>query len=272
MSKSALLLDSNSLFARSWYAADSAGNKGLTCQFMLRTLLDIITDRSRTGSVITHALCAWDGASKNDKNRGEKPEGYYDAMNFCSKTIKTLLGIEQCCLPTEGEDQVATAAWNCCNSGFESVIVASGDKDLKQLSGMFGKVRYYCLNSKDIANERLICSKLGVRHPSHIGIALAITGDHSDNIKGVPGWGPAKVRKIFADFDKDSDLAQIAESIISMLKPEHVDNFMRDMDLTVLNTNVEGVPSPSVIRMASSDDFISAGFSSLSYYPMQYGN
>jgi len=262
----ALLLDANSLFARSWFAAEKSGNPANTKQFFIRTLLDLVTDRYKFDGQVTHGLACWDGQAKNDKGRAPKPEGYYAAMDQCQKAVEPITGMKHCCLQTEAEDQVATAAWNCCQGLFEKVIIASGDKDLKQISGMFGKVRYYCLNKKDLINDRMICAKYGVNHPSHLGVALAMMGDSVDNIGGVPKWGAVKVRKLMEGFSPDVKLEDVAAEILEKVPHPHKMKFLHDLELTVLNTEVEGVPRPSEIEIGDMNVFADHGLEVLMQY------
>jgi len=230
-------------------------------------MLDLLTDETRTGAKITHALACWDGASKNDKQRAPKPSGYYEAMQACWTAVAAITGMPQCCCETEAEDQVATAAYTCASDPeYKQIVVVSGDKDVKQLAGMLGKVRYYCLNTKDLLTERIICNKYGVTSPGHIGIALAIQGDKADNIDGVPGWGIAKVKKLFKDVDPKADLAEVAERILAQIPTHLQEHFLKSLELTVLSTDVPGVPAPAPFNIAVSDVFYDHDLVALSHY------
>ena len=265
--KRAFILDANSLYARSWHAAhkDPANGVEMVAHIMMRTMVSIYSSKYIFGESTPYSICFWDGASKNDKARAPKPEGYYAGMRLVSNHIKSLLGVPQVCLKYEGEDQVASCAYKCTASKeFEQVIVASGDKDLKQMAGVDG-IRYYCFNKKDLLNEEVICSKFGVKHPSQIGFALAITGDCGDNIQGVKGWGQAKVKKLFEHLKSDSDPACVLEHLCSKMNAQQREDFIAAADLTVLHRDID-VPLPEPVLIAKSSEFVEAGFSQLSGY------
>ena len=93
---------------------------------------------------------------------------------------------------TEADDLIASYARAASADGAE-VIIATNDKDILQLT--CGNIRIYSTAKSDAgsAGFRLlgvpeVHKKWGVL-PSQIADVLALTGDSSDNIPGVPGVG-----------------------------------------------------------------------------------
>ncbi len=85
----------------------------------------------------------------------------------------------------EADDVIATLAKLAHAKNIETII-ASSDKDLFQLVG--GHIKQ--LNMKGtLYNAEMVKDKMGVR-PHQILDLLALTGDASDNIPGVPSVGP----------------------------------------------------------------------------------
>ena len=90
----------------------------------------------------------------------------------------------------EADDVIATLAKLAHDKNIETII-ASSDKDLFQLVG--GHIKQ--LNMKGtLYDAEMVKEKMGVR-PHQILDFLALTGDASDNIPGVPSVGPKTATK-----------------------------------------------------------------------------
>ena len=96
----------------------------------------------------------------------------------------------------EADDLIATAARAALRSGLKVVIV-SADKDLMQLVGP-GVVMLDTMKEK-LWDAAAVEEKWGVP-PSLVGDLLAIGGDSSDNIPGVPRVGPKTAAPLLAEF------------------------------------------------------------------------
>lgn len=86
----------------------------------------------------------------------------------------------------EADDIIATYAREARRQGM-NVIIVSSDKDLMQLIGD-GISLYDAMKQKSIA-EAEVLEKFGVP-PAKVRDVLALMGDSSDNVPGVPGIGP----------------------------------------------------------------------------------
>ncbi len=93
---------------------------------------------------------------------------------------------------TEADDLIASYALAAARDGAE-VIIATNDKDILQL--VSPSIRIYSTTKTDAApggfallGEPEVRAKWGV-NPAQIADVLALTGDASDNIPGVPGIG-----------------------------------------------------------------------------------
>jgi DNA polymerase-1 len=114
------------------------------------------------------------------------------------------------CEPTvEADDLVAAYVEASVARGLE-VIVISKDKDLMQLvrgEGGPGSVRQ--LVDRELLGPADVAGMFGVS-PGRLGDLLALAGDKSDAIPGVPGVGKAKARQLLGDGDLDRLLADWA--------------------------------------------------------------
>lgn len=116
---------------------------------------------------------------------------------------------------TEADDLIAAAVikWRYL---VDEIMIVSGDHDLLQLVSDFANVSVFRPGEKDDASgggsvglagksahqflgalydEARVRSKYGDTAPSRLPQVWALTGDTSDNIKGVPGVGPKTAEK-----------------------------------------------------------------------------
>jgi 5'-3' exonuclease len=96
----------------------------------------------------------------------------------------------------EADDCIATLVTHAEALGWLSTIY-SADKDLMQL--ISPKTRMVSTRNGDIYDEAAVFAKRGV-WPKDIVTQLALEGDSSDNIPGVPGIGPKTAAKWIAEY------------------------------------------------------------------------
>lgn len=96
----------------------------------------------------------------------------------------------------EADDMIASYTKAACAQGWDVTIISS-DKDLMQLVGdcvdMFDTMK-----DKRIGRAEVI-EKFGVG-PELVGDVLALMGDSSDNVPGVPGIGPKTATKLITEY------------------------------------------------------------------------
>lgn len=96
----------------------------------------------------------------------------------------------------EADDLIAAYARQAKAVG-EPVVIVSSDKDLMQLVGD-GVEMWDPMKQKGIGREQVI-EKFGVG-PELVCDALALIGDTSDNVPGVPGIGPKNAAQLLVEF------------------------------------------------------------------------
>lgn len=175
----------------------------------------------------THLIAVFDGPN-NGKKRKElyaeykahrlvtPPDLRYQidrAQTFCN-----LMGIPMLSIPNvEADDTMGTIAVWASSQG-SHVYLCSGDKDLGQLVNE----RVSMLNtSKDnlILGPAQIEETYGVP-PGLMVDYLAIVGDASDNIPGLPGFGPKTAAKYLRQFGSLDALLENASSVTEVKKRE----------------------------------------------------
>ena len=97
----------------------------------------------------------------------------------------------------EADDIIATLAYELSSDKTNEIYILSGDKDLYQCIG--GNVMVYDTMKRKIARREETIEKFGVP-PERVPDYLAITGDSSDNVPGIAGFGPKKAQSLILEF------------------------------------------------------------------------
>jgi 5'-3' exonuclease len=126
------------------------------------------------------------------QNRSEMPDDLRPQEDWLQENIP-LLGVASLWLPnTEADDLIASYATSARKDGAE-VLIATNDKDILQIVG--DGISIYSTAKADLEQTTFallgtpeVSRKWGVE-PRLIADVLALTGDSSDNIPGVPGIG-----------------------------------------------------------------------------------
>lgn len=143
----------------------------------------------------------------------------------------------------EADDVLATLARRAAGHGVD-VLVVSGDKDLLQIaSDRVGMIRPQ--SPRDRVGPDGVRDILGV-DPGRVPEWLALTGDTSDNIPGVPGVGPKTATALLSAFGTLADLwARIDEVTpprIRGLLAAHRDVVERNLAMMRLRDDLPGLP------------------------------
>ncbi len=123
-------------------------------------------------------------------------------------------GIARLAVPGfEADDALASVACRALEAGLR-VLVVSNDKDLLQLVGRGLSVVQLGRASEPprILDEAGVRAAFGVA-PSRIVDLLAMTGDASDNVPGIPGVGPKTAAKLL---EEHGDLAAVLDAAPAM--------------------------------------------------------
>lgn len=247
-----LIVDGNSLYARSWYAAQKIGPEPeQTLRLAAVTILNLINPvQSQLNTTFDRTLFCWDCGSHESKHREPKPPEYHAFRDIAKDLFVMLLGTVNAEVePFEGDDLVASAVYNADPK--DSIVIASGDKDLMQLVDK--NVAYYSLNEKCVLSETFVCNKFHVKKPCQIAMALAIQGDAVDCISGVRGWGKEKVRKLFKTITKDMTFEDCLGVMENNMNTEQREQFYDSLERTLLNTSIR-LPKPAPLVFGSDAD------------------
>jgi 5'-3' exonuclease len=175
---------------------------------LLRSLAALVSDPS-----VTHVGIAFDHVIESFRNRlfdgyktGEGvPEELMAQFPLAEQASRALGLVVWPMIEFEADDALATAAARWAEApGVEQVVICTPDKDLAQC--VRGR-RVVCLDRRRriVLDEDGVVAKFGVP-PACIPDWLALVGDTSDGIPGVPGFGPKSASAILARYGRIEDI------------------------------------------------------------------
>jgi len=138
----------------------------------------------------------------------------------------------------EADDIVATLTRRATDQQWDVVIISS-DKDLMQLVG--GNVSLWDPQRDVVYDPEAVKSKFGVG-PAHLLDFMALTGDSSDNVPGVPGVGPKTASQLINQFGNlealYENLAQIPQERLRTKVSDHKERALLSRKLILLYDSV----------------------------------
>ena len=169
----------------------------------------------------------------------------------------------------EADDVIATIAKKAKDAKLKCVI-SSLDKDLMQLvddpdTTLMNTMKH------EIFNEEKVLEKFGVK-PSQIIDMLALVGDSSDNIPGVPKVGQKTAAKWLNEYGNIKTIKENAESIKGVVG-ENLRNSLNDLDrnikLVSLKTDVDiGVDFSELLKSNPNNEDLERIFAELEFTPL----
>ncbi|MCC5867383.1 MAG: DNA polymerase I [Gammaproteobacteria bacterium] len=138
----------------------------------------------------------------------------------------------------EADDVIGTLVRQACERGMP-VLVSTADKDMAQL--VTDGVKLVNTMSGQVLDEAGVKDKFDV-HPSQIIDWLALVGDSSDNIPGVPKVGPKTAAKWLGQYDSIDGIVEHADEIggkVGESLREHLDQLALSRKLATIRTDVE---------------------------------
>ena len=212
-----VIIDGNNWFSRAWFAlkpTTSTEPEVVRIDIEERSVRSIqttghwIQDIKKQLKPTTLAIC-WDSPSSLRKElfpeykggRGEKPEGYYEAMTVLRRRLRDYWNVEiDGC---EADDLLAKFAIDAVRTG-EQCLLCSSDKDLHQclVAGVVSQCMY--VNRPGGGRQNLIFQVITADNwKDHYDVALSqwldyrcMVGDKADGLPKPYGIGDKLARKI----------------------------------------------------------------------------
>ena len=165
-------------------------------------------------------------------NRGPMPEEMVAQMPLLAESLEAS-GIPLLSEPGyEADDVMASTAIAAEKAGFDKVLIISKDKDMSQIVNE--RIHLYHLEKGadgiDFGPEQVL-EKYGIP-PEKIRDYLALMGDASDNVPGVPKVGPKTAINLLNDF---GDMDQIFANLDKITKKALHDNLANNREQAFLS-------------------------------------
>ena len=185
-------------------------------------------------------------------NRPPTPPELVSQIQYVHE-ITRAMGLPLLCISgVEADDVIGTLAAQATNIQ-QDVLVVTGDKDMAQL------VNEHVTLIDTMKDQTLdiqgVIDKFGVR-PDQIIDYLALMGDTSDNIPGVPKVGPKTAAKWLAAYDTIDQIIEHAEDIggkVGESLREHIQQLPLSQELTTIKLDVELEYASDTLRFSEPD-------------------
>jgi DNA polymerase I len=135
----------------------------------------------------------------------------------------------------EADDVIGSLASQATRQGYDTVIVTA-DKDMLQLVGPH--VRVYHTGRERFLDEQGVREFFGVA-PDQVADVLALMGDSSDNIPGVPRVGDVTARKWISEYGSLDNLLEKAGEI----KGKAGESLRENRDTALLSRKLATIPT-----------------------------
>lgn len=245
-----LLIDASNLWARAWYAtrheamtADGESTAGLV------VFTNILSRHIREEKPDRVVVC-WDGGGSAYRlrllpsykaNRMAKHTAMRSGRDQVHEFL-ALAGVDQVERVGVEADDLISRYWYDAQ---EPVTIVSEDKDFLQLAGPNpqGHPCVILRSTGECWTEEKVLAELGAT-PRHLPAVMALTGDVSDNVIGVPGIGPKKAVSLLEE--AGWELESIDHPEVAQMLPQVLLNRV----LVNLRVPIPGllIPPPPVFR------------------------
>lgn len=202
------------------------------------------------------------------KYKADRPDYAPEFLNQIPWVIAILeaLGIAVVSIAgIEGDDALGTLATMASAAG-EQVIIATADKDMMQLVNE--SITLEDTFKGSFIDREAVFQKFRV-YPEHIADLLALMGDKSDGIVGVPGVGKISAANLIWEYGGIAGIIENQNSIpgiIGVRVREGIDNLMLDRKLTGIVTDMDlGVELSDLLLKATDTDKLKALYRELNF-------
>lgn len=255
-----VLIDGMAIVYRSYFAIRSLNRSDGTPTNALYGFVRTVSQIRRLLAP-THMLVAFDGGTPAHRLRlvpgykAQRPP-MPDDMRVQLPLIRDFLhaaGLVQCRLDAcEADDIIATAV-ECSRDAVDAQVIVSGDKDLFQLVTAAVQISRSG-SDQDLMGPGAVRAKTGVS-PEQVPAWLALTGDHADNIPGVPGVGPKTAARLLREHGSLEALWSAlsgppAGGRLAGLLLDHRERVQQNLEAVRLIRDLAGVPALADLQLA----------------------
>ncbi|CAH2559676.1 DNA polymerase I [Cardinium endosymbiont of Oedothorax gibbosus] len=249
-SKKLFLLDGMSLIYRAHFALGKAApttTQGIPTGAILgfvNTLVEVLQKEKPT-----HLIVAFDGKEKTFRHelfpaykshRPVQPEAISIAIPYIKAVLDGFGILSVACSGYEADDLLGTLAQKAEGS---TTYIMSTDKDLAQMvqHGIYLYKPSSHVQKATILGEKEILAQWEIARPEQVKDILALEGDPSDFIPGIPSIGKKTARKLIKEFDNLENLLAHSHQLMGKLQAnviQYADQAILSKQLATIRTDV----------------------------------
>ena len=259
MAKKLLIIDSSSLIYRAYYGINKTGksNTPINAIYGFYTMLSaLIADFQPDYMVVTYdrprsELIRTRIFPEYKANRAAMPDELATQIPIIKNLVRSMgiFSIEEA--GYEADDIIATVALNFTSPDVEGII-ATGDKDLMQ--SVNENVYHWDISKKKMSGSTEVIEHFGVT-PHRVPDVLALSGDTSDNIPGVPGIGLKTAKRLIGEY---GCLETLYENIDGISGKKRKENLIKNKEQAFLSRQLTSVNTTPPIGYSLDDMIIKA--------------
>ncbi len=260
MSKTLYLLDGTALLYRAFFGLQRTGLTGPggqptgavfgfanTLQFLVNQekpdYLGVVFDPP--GPTFRHEMYP-----EYKANRAEMPEDLVSQIPLVSELVDAWPCAQVIMPKVEADDVIGSYAAQLAGPGLD-VFMVTGDKDFYQLLSNHARILNPGRGGAAAVEARVIGpddipAKFGVTEPHQVVEVLALMGDTSDNVPGVPGVGPKTAGRLIAEYGSIEEIYKRLDDLKPGLRKkleDHREVALKSRELVTIKTDLD-LPLP----------------------------
>ena len=251
-----VLVDGTALMYRAYFAfirnplinsrgEETSASFGV-CNSILSIIRDLNPDKLAVAFDTANPTFRHEMYTEYKATRQKMPDGLSQQVERVRQAIE-MLGLPL--LEVEGyeaDDVIGTLALKGKAAGYD-VVMVTGDKDFMQLVGP--GIRMFVPMKNEFVDEAGVMDKFGVK-PEQIIDLLALMGDSSDNVPGVPKVGQKTAQQLIEQFGSLDSVLDHADDIT---KPSIRKNISENKDTALLSRRLVTIKTDVPLNISVSD-------------------
>jgi len=185
-----------------------------------------------------YLVVAFDGPGQLDRhefyadykaNRPPMPDDLERQIPLIHELLEALHIPEVSAPRYEADDVLGALATKAEEKGIETVLVTT-DKDAEQLIDAHTRVLHVHKDRQELLDERALKETKGIE-PWQVVEVMALSGDTTDNVPGVPGIGPKTALKLIQEFGSVENLYANLDKVKSEKVREKLAAHRKDVEM-----------------------------------------
>jgi DNA polymerase-1 len=175
-------------------------------------------------------------------NRTSAPDNFNLQIPLLQSLLKTF-NIPQVSKEGYEADDVLGSLSKSLNSNKKKVLIVTGDRDTFQLISKKTNILYTKrgISDVDLVDEKFFVEKFGIKTSQYVEY-LALKGDPSDNIPGLPGVGQKTATTLLQEYQNIDNIYKNLDDLTPKIKSSFEENkelLLMSKELATIKTDIE---------------------------------